>query len=365
MRVPRDWSTELPRWLAEDALPLWSTVGVDSATGTVWEALDHAGVPCTQMQRRLRVQVRQAYCLTQSEDPEHWDLALQLFRFAMDHGFDPESGNLAAQLAPDTCILTAPHDLYDLAFMLLAASALIRAGFDIAADLARLEQELAKLKAPRGWYENAIHALPRRQNPHMHMFEVSLALFHATGEARFLAMAEEGLSLFREVFLQHDGQVLEYYDADWNPLAAPDQAIEPGHLAEWIYLIDHFEQISGQDSGVPLMVLFDAVLTQRDASGLLPDCAEPRVDSRRMWPQAELLKAGVVMRRRGVVLDPSASPEAVLERIWQDYMDTPVVGGWYDKRSREGALVSSNMPASTFYHILVAFRFYLSGGTEV
>jgi len=365
MRTLRDWSAELPRWLAEQALPLWSTVGVDAATGTVWEALDHQGKPLTDMPRRLRVQVRQAYCLAQSEDPAHRDLALQLFRFAMDKGFDPKTGNLAAQLAPDTRILTAPHDLYDLAFMLLAASALIRAGFDIAADLARLEQELAKLKAPRGWYENAAQTLPRRQNPHMHMFEAAMALFQATGEARFHDMAKEGLSLFRQVFLQRDGRVLEYFDIDWVPLAAADQGVEPGHMAEWVYLIDHFEQISGQDSGVPLRRLFDAVLTRRDASGLLPDRAEPLLDSRRMWPQTELLKAGVAMRRRGVELDQSASPEGVLERMWQDYFETPVAGGWYDKRSAEGALLSTNMPASTFYHILVAFRFYLAGGTAL
>jgi hypothetical protein len=30
--------------------------------------------------------------------------------------------------------------------------------------------------------------------------------------------------------------------------------------------------------------------------------------------------------------------------------------------SNAGAFLSQNLPASTFYHILVAFRFYLSGG---
>jgi|GEM_PF-6804822 mannose-6-phosphate isomerase len=54
--------------------------------------------------------------------------------------------------------------------------------------------------------------------------------------------------------------------------------------------------------------------------------------------------------------------EEVLALMWRDYLQTPVPGGWYDKRSSASDLLSQNMPASTFYHILVAFRFYLSGG---
>ncbi|NIZ13198.1 AGE family epimerase/isomerase [Phaeobacter sp. HF9A] len=360
-----DFKALLPVWLRQEALPLWSGAGLDQATGTAWEALDHSGAPCADMQRRLRVQVRQAYCFAKSEDPAHRALALQLFRFAMDHGFDAESGNLAARLAPDTSILTAPHDLYDVAFMLLAASALIATGADVAADLARLEEELAKLKAPRGWYENAAHDLPRRQNPHMHMFETSTALFAATGETRFRDMAEESLSLFREVFLAEDGRVLEYFAEDWSPLDEADQAVEPGHMAEWVYLIDRYEVATGRNADVPMKTLYDAVLARRDASGLLPDRSDPAAETRRMWPQTELLKAVIAMARRGETPAGGPLPEAVLTLMWDQYLDTPVMGGWYDKRSTAGVLLSENMPASTFYHILVAIRFYVSDGLSV
>jgi len=360
-----DFKTLLPAWLHEAALPLWTGAGVDRATGTVWEALDHTGSPCVDMQRRLRVQVRQAYCFAMSEAPGDRDLALQLFRFAMDHGFDPASGNLAARLAPDTAILTAPHDLYDVAFMLLAASALIAMGADVADDLARLEMELAKLKAPRGWYENAARSLPRRQNPHMHMFETSTALFAATGEIRFRDMAEECLGLFREVFLAQDGRVLEYFAEDWTPLAGAAQQVEPGHMAEWVYLIDRYEVITGRAAEVPLGRLYAAVLARRDGMGLLPDRADPQAETRRLWPQTELLKATIAMARRGETPAGAPAPEVVLTQMWEQYLDTPVPGGWYDMRSTDGVLLSEVMPASTFYHILVALRFYLSGGTTV
>lgn len=357
----RDFQSLLPRWLKEQSLPLWTGVGVDTTTGTVWEALDHAGTPCASMPRRLRVQVRQAYCFTQSDDPAHWILAEQLFRFAMDQGFDSVSGNLAGQLAPDMSILTAKHELYDIAFMLLAASALISRGADILGDLTRLEIELAKLKAPRGWYENATYDLPRRQNPHMHMFETATALFAATGEARFRDMAEECLGLFRDVFLSCDGRVLEYFSEDWAPLTGKAQAVEPGHMAEWVYLIDRYEAATGRLSGVPLTILYRAVLCRRDETGLLPDRSDPQTHTRRLWPQTELLKATVAMHRRGETPSEAPYPEDILAQMWEQYFDTPVPGGWYDKRSTASALLSDHMPASTFYHIIVAFHFYLLG----
>lgn len=352
-------AARLEAWLNGAALPLWTGTGVDAATGTVWEALDHDGRPLEDMQRRLRVQVRQAYCFVMSDDPAHQELALRLFRFAMDRGFDPVTGHLAARLAPDTSIVTVLHDLYDMAFMLLAAAALTEAGFDVGADLARLEAELAKLKAPRGWYENAGHSLPRRQNPHMHLFEAMTALYKATGEARFRAMAEECLGLFTGVFLTPDGRVLEFFDADWTPVAEAEQAIEPGHMAEWVFLVDQFEQVAGGDTGLPLATIFAAALDRRDPSGLLPDVSDPQCGTRRTWPQTEFLKAALVLRRRGGTLPEGADPETVLELMWAQYLDTPVAGGWYDRRAADGALLSDNMPASTFYHIFVAFRLYI------
>lgn len=361
----KDFKARLQNWLQDQALPLWTTAGVDQATGTVWEALDHNGRPCVDMPRRLRVQARQSYSFAMSSDPAHQALALNLFRFAMDQGFDKASGHLAAGLAPDTSILTAPHDLYDLAFMLLAASALVAMGADVTADLGRLEAELAKLKAPRGWYENAARDLPRRQNPHMHMFETATALFAATGERRFRDMAEECLGLFRDVLLTEDGRILEYFAQDWSPLGADEQTVEPGHMAEWVYLIDRYEQVTGHRTDLPIITLYGAVLARRDATGLLPDRADPTSETRRMWPQTELLKAAVAMARRDQTLIGAPSPEAVLALMWDQYLDTPVAGGWYDKRSTAGDLLSENMPASTFYHILVAFRFYLSGGASV
>lgn len=352
--------SDITSWIDHAALPLWSGAGYDADTGTVWEALDHHGRPLREMPKRLRVQARQAFCFARAAAraphlPGLPDQAMTLFRFVMDRGFDPDTGNLAAMLAPDATILTAPHDLYDVAFSLLAAAALAEAGHDIGADLARLEAALDRLKAPRGWYETAVGTEVRRQNPHMHMFETATALYAATGAARFRDMADLCLSLFREVFLQPSGDVYEYFTPDWQPLSE-GQAVEPGHMVEWVYLLDAYEQATGQQTEIDLERIFLRAWAARDQAGALPDRSWPAEQTRRSWPQTELLKAALVLKRRGVPLPDGAAPEQVLAMLGREYLDTGVQGGWYDKRGTDGTLLSQTMPASTFYHLLVALE---------
>jgi mannose/cellobiose epimerase-like protein (N-acyl-D-glucosamine 2-epimerase family) len=349
----RDFGSWLTAWASEAALPLWTGPGIDPATGTAWEALDHAGRPCRGLDRRLRVQLRQAYCFAILGETAR---ARSLFDWVMANGFERGTGNLAARLGPRMEIKTAPHDLYDLAFAALAAAALIEAGEDIAEPLRRIEHGLARLKAPRGWVEDASRRLPRRQNPHMHLFEAATELLAATGAPRFRDMAEECLALFSEVFLQPDGRVLEFYDADWQPRQGHGQQIEPGHMAEWIYLIDRFEAVTGRSSGVDRAVLWRAVLARRDGAGFLPDVSEPLLPTRRLWPQTELLRAAWVMARHG---DRDVDLQALFEAFRSAYLATPVAGGWYDRRTSDGVLVSDTMPASSFFHIVGVLR--LSG----
>lgn len=339
-------------WLHEAALPLWSGTGLDPATGTVWEALDHEGHPCAGMERRLRVQLRQSYVFAKLGNPA---LARQLFDWVMQHGFDPDTGHLAARLSPQMHRLSTPHDLYDLAFAGLAAAALMEAGEDIGPDLARIEAAIAELKAPAGWHEDAAHRLPRRQNPHMHLFEATTELLAVTGASRFEDMAQACLDLFKDVFAQPDGRVLEFFTEDWRPHTGADQQIEPGHMAEWIYLIDRFETVTGTQSDVDLATIWQAVLARRDGAGFLPDKSDPPSGARRLWPQTEFLKAAHVMAARGY---RDVDPGALLAQFRAAYLKTPVPGGWYDQRSADGALLSQTMPASSFYHILGALLLF-------
>lgn len=346
-------------WLCDQALPLWSTAGIDPSGAGAWEALEHDATPQRAREKRLRVAPRQAFVFASAAaagQGDYLDLSRRLFDFAMTRGFDPDTGNLAARLTPDGAILKAPHDLYDLAFMLLAAAALAGAGVDTSAELARLTQSLDRLKAPRGWFEDAAGTRPRRQNPHMHLFEAATELYRVTGDARWRAVADECLGLFGDVFLQPDGRVLEFFTDDWTPVAE-GQAVEPGHMAEWVWLLDRYELATGQAAGIDPAPVFAAAVAARDGRGLLPDSVEPPSDSRRTWPQTELLKACLARRRQDAA---ALHPDAVLVPMFEEYLDTPVPGGWYDRRGLDGRLLSGDMPSSTFYHLHGACTAYLA-----
>jgi len=348
-------------WLETEVYPLWSGVAIDPATGVSWEALDHAGRPLRDIDRRLRVQARQAYCFATAGRADLLDLGDRQFRFAMDRGFDPRTGNLVAVFDSRLGILSAPHDLYDLAFMLLAASALLAQGRLRADDLPRLEAGLSRLKSPRGWFENAAHALPRRQNPHMHLFEAATEMYRVTGAPRHLAIADECLGLLRDVFLQPDGRLLEYHRADLTPVPEAGQSVEPGHMAEWVYLLDRYERVTGCDCGIDLGGVFAAVQARKLASGFLPDSSQPAVLTRRLWPQLEYLRAIMVMCWRGHALAPQDRPAALMERIRRDYLTADLRGGWFDQRHETGAICSGLMPASSLYHVHLAIRAYCDG----
>lgn len=352
-KTPLTQTARVQAWLYDQALPLWSTAGIDPSGAGAWEALDHQGQPLTTRDKRLRVMPRQAFVFA-SAGGTYLPLAEQLFAFAMQAGIEPDTGHLAALLTPDGQIKTALHDLYDLAFMALAVSALLEAGANVEADLDWVRAAITRLAAPHGWYETAEQRLPRRQNPHMHLFEAATELYRVTGAPGDLAMAETCLSLFHDVFLQPDGRLFEYFEADWS--LPETQQVEPGHMAEWIWLLHRFETVTGKSHGADLTALWDQAVAGRDASGLLLDVSEPVSATRRLWPQTELLKASLVIGGTG-----DLQPDAVLDRLFADYLDGPVAGGWYDKRQvSDGALLSSDMPSSTFYHLYVACRAYLN-----
>ena len=354
------WPDRLRSFLHVHAFPLWRDIGVDEKTGLVWESLDHYGRPNRHVNRRIRVQMRQVFCFARSQQARDQDFAFRLYRRTMRRAFCPRTGHLVQWIGPDARILTAPHNLYDLSFFLLATAALIERGYDLAGDLARLEMALARLKAPWGWSEDLAQSTPRRQNPHMHLFEAFTALFVATGAARFQRMAEECLDLFQQVFLTKTGYVTEYFNEDWTGGDQALSCIEPGHMAEWIFLIDQFERATGQDTGIDLARLFDAVLEFQGRDNLLPDQGFMPAPTRRLWPQAEFLKAALTMQGRGLNAPYHARATTILAALWRQYFITPIQGGWFDKRGADGKLLSCEMPASSFYHIVSAFDLYLS-----
>lgn len=348
------------RWLYTFALPFWAGQGMDPHTGGCVEALDHTGKPLLDLPRRVRTHPRQAYVFASaSESNRSGQLALakELFRFTMAC-FHPRTDRLASVTSCDGEIVETAHELYDLAFVILAASALTAKGIDLAPELRFLKQSLDELKAAEGWYENPMHAPPRRQVSHMHLFKASLEMYAATGQSDWRDVAEECLDLFITRIAVPDGSVREYFDADWRPITG-GQRFEPGHSAEWLSLLHRYECVTEEPAGADMGVMFQYLLHSVDVYGLLPDCTDPLERTRRLWPQTSFLKALLALRHYGIV-HPGCSPETVLNRIFSEYLTTRVTGGWYDQRSSEGKLISDRMPSSSLYHVYCGLDGYLS-----
>jgi len=134
------------------------------------------------------------------------------------------------------------RESYDQAFGLLAAAWTYaldgkRQTIDFAyRTLQFLEVELASLAG--GYAEADSARLPRRQNPHMHLFEAFLALYEVTCDPVFMARADAIHALLEQRFVSAAGALREYFDESWQPAqGAAGEIVEPGHHFEWVWLL--------------------------------------------------------------------------------------------------------------------------------
>lgn len=358
-------ATKMYDWLVSDALPLWSTTGINPETNICYEALTHQGDPIKGAVR-LRVLARQSYCFSKTSNfpgaPKHLlEISSKLFQWIMHHGFN-EFDCLAQNIDENGMPMDGPHDLYDLSFVYLSAAALIEQGQNLDVELSKLDRSLEKLKAPKGWFETIGQALPRRQNPHMHLFEAMTELYLVTKREKYLRVARCCLNLFLETFLQPDGAVFEYYDRELRSLEVTHQ-IEPGHISEWIWLLDRYQKVTGQHVNVNTSKMWNSVSGGKLENGLLPNKSDPISGSGRLWCQTEHLRAAIVVDCK----KKTRFSDAIALNIWSNFVEKDVFpGGWVDECTSSGQSISADMPSSSLYHIVGATIAYINlKGLEV
>ncbi|MBN8974756.1 MAG: AGE family epimerase/isomerase, partial [Rhizobiales bacterium] len=264
-------------------------------------------------------------------------------------------------LAPDGAVMSSVRDTYDHAFVLLALAAVYQFDRDaqVRAEIDSLLNFLdAGLRSSDGGYlEGVPPTLPRRQNPHMHLFEAMIALFDATRDVRFQNRAGEFFSLLLSHFYDPRTQVLgEYFEEDWSKIVPV--SVEPGHQAEWVWLLKGFERITSCPTGQYRSALLASAMRYRDPStGCLVDEGNAvgaiTRSSRRCWPQTELAKAWIAQAESGEGGAVDAA-YAALHRLEKYYLRHPVAGGWYEHFDGNGHLICEAIPASSLYHILGA-----------
>lgn len=364
-----DIVAELRRWMTETALPFWAGTGFNAAQGSFYETLDLAGRPNADSSLRIRAQARQIYVYAHAAHLGWYGAglprALAAFDFLQARARAPDGApGWVHLLTADGQVANPLRDTYDTAFLLLAFCWLARATGEARVHAA-VDDVLAfidaHLTAPDGSLHEGVPAsLPRRQNPHMHMFEAMLALHETLGHAEALPRAERLLELMRTRFIDREtGTLGEFFDDRWALLQdATGDSIEPGHQAEWVWLLHRHASLAGRPAGaLPARLLAHARRNALPGTGFLIDETDRfhrlRKASRRAWLQTEMAKALIASAEAGVA---GAADEArqFLRHFAQGYLAQPVAGGWLDQFDGEGRPVSVNIPASTFYHVFVA-----------
>lgn len=361
-----DVVARLKRRMVDEALPLWSTVGWDDAAGGFVDRLHRDGTADAAAPRRVFVQARQIYCYAKAAQmgwyPDGRAIALKGLEHLLARAKAPDGRpGYVHRLTPEGTVLDARRDAYDHAFILFALAAVyaldkdaqIRAEID--ALLAFLD---GHLRSPHGGvHESLPVSLPRRQNPQMHLFEAMIACFDATHDLSFQNRAGEFFALFLANLYDKQKRALsEYFEEDWSKIEPV--SVEPGHQAEWVWLLKGFERITGCPTGPRRAELLATALRYRDeATGCLVDEGDAsgniRRNSRRLWPQTEMAKAWIAQAESG---EAGAAEEAraALVRLERHYLSHPVRGGWYDQFDRDGKSLVDTIPGSSFYHVLCA-----------
>ena len=357
---------ELKSLMIEHALPLWSGRGWDAVRGGFVERLGADGEPDREAPRRLRVQARQIYCFAEAARlgwyPDGRAVALQGLDYMLAKAKSPDGRpGYATILAPDGRMMSENRDTYDHAFVLLALATVYRLDRDtqvraeIESVLTFLDRDLRSQHG--GYLEGLPGLLPRRQNPHMHMFEAMIALFDATHEMVFQNRAGEFFSLLlAHLYDPQTGLLGEYFEDDWSKIMPV--SVEPGHHAEWVWLLKGFERITGCPTSKHRSALLASALRYSgEGTGCLVDQGnvEGRITkpSGRCWPQTEIAKAWMAQAESG---EPGADREAraALLRLERYYLCHPVRGGWYDSFQHDDDARTAPILASSFYHVLCA-----------
>lgn len=356
------------RWLCDIAAPLWAETG-RTPSGLFPERMTLDGRPDDSYFRTF-VQARHVYSFC-AIGAMGWsgpwqDLVSQTVEALLANARRAD-GLFVHRLDRDARPLDARADLYDQAFVLFALGTAAGATgnmqwVDAAESL--LDVIESQWSHPAGGFTEGeiVDASVRRQNPHMHLFEATQALFDASGRERFRNLARTIGTLAAQRFIDPgSGALLEYFAEDWTPAPGERGLIaEPGHCFEWAWLFERLAR-GGWVQGTEIADLLVAFARRTGIDGrhgvaineVLTDGTI--LDGRaRLWPQTERIKAAISRLQR--TADPAEAIEAAdALRGLEQYYDVSTPGLWRDKLCADGTWLDELAPGSSLYHICCAY----------
>lgn len=383
MQFPSSHRDAIQRWMFGAALPWWAAHGLDRAHGGYVEQMTLQGRDACAPFKRTRVTARQVYVFSHAYllgFESGVGLARHGIEFLVSKTWNGPDRGFSRTLTREGGALDPTPDLYDLAFVLFAFAWFHKATGDTESrdwmhrtlDFIETQMrvsggegfrdELPPSHAPGSW---------RRQNPHMHLTEACLVAFEASGEARFADLAKELIGLFRTRFFDLGSRTLaEHFTQDLQ--RAPGEAgrvVEPGHQFEWSWLLNCARQQLGIDLSreIRSAVAFAEEHGVDPESGATFNCVRddgaPLDRGSRTWPNTERLKAAIALYELDGT-DPAPVLRSAGSLLLDRYLAHTPHGTWVDAFDAGGAPIVEFIPASTLYHVFLAFAEVLrvSGG---
>lgn len=356
------------RWLCEVAAPLWANRG-RTASGLFAERMTQDGEPDPSY-FRVFVQARHMFAFATigriGWDGPWRELIAETITVLVERA-RRHDGLFVHRLDAGANPLDPRVDLYDQAFVLFA---LANAGealsephwFDVAEDL--LDTIERNWTHPAGGYTEGEIVDPRvrRQNPHMHLLEATMALAEASGRARFAVVADQIADLAERRFIDPaTGALLEYFTDKLEPAPGIEgRIVEPGHCFEWAWLFERLgaagradrlavaDRLTGFARAHGICARRGACINEVLTDGIVHDATA------RLWPQTERIKAAAIRHRRTKAVAEATELAAAIRGLAQ-YYAVPTPGLWRDKLKPDGSWLEELAPGSSLYHIACAY----------
>lgn len=354
-------------WLFDDALPLWSEIGVDTGRGFV-EALALDGTVLRPGFKRSRVHARQIYVFSHAATlgfAPGLAAAREGVNFLLANGWTADGG-WAVSMGEAGGIVASELDLYDQAFVILALAWWLRASGDETV-LPWIDRTLAMIdtRFVCDGRQGYISFLPDKgealQNPHMHLLEALLALYEVRPSPVLHARIAGLVELFdTRLFDPQTGTLAEYFTPDWKRQpGVRGRIVEPGHHYEWYWLLRHAQRTVGLGNSAAAEALF--VFAEKygvePETGLiydeLLDDGQIHSADHRSWPQTERLKALLARAEFDGTVDADAFATNI-RALFDRYLAPAPRGTWIDHLTQDGTPRVAKIPASTLYHIFLA-----------
>ena len=356
-------------WLFEDAFPFWAKNGIDRVHGGFVERLNLLAEAEDPGFKRTRVTGRQIYVFSQAHllgFQSGADCAKHGYDFLVSKAWMGNEKGWARSVKSDGTLLDPTADLYDNAFALYALGWYYRISGDKGAlefAFGTLEFLERKMRHQSGgfWHEFPSKGL-RQQNPHMHLLEAALACFEASRHDRFAELALDLIALFRtKIFDWKTGTLPEYFEDDWQKAVGPDGRItEPGHQFEWVWILQNANRLLN----VEIDDIAKALSTSANRHGVcqrtgatfnqIRDDGQLLDGGSRSWPNTERIKAAIAEAELWGG-DPYPVIEEAMNVLLSRHLNVQPRGTWTDAFDSNWKQNVSFIPASTLYHVVLAF----------